>query len=182
MSKKVLRVYLIWFILLVLVGGSYYYFYLLDKQNELEQLEQQLSFIEQKSEALKEQVKNVEGQSLPAEEYRARIPENLQEDEVIQILNRASARTSTIINTYNYEEPVTQALGEIFLDLEAVSDIEVRKLQMQIEGSTPDIQQLNRFLDEIEQARRLIKIENLSFQSANEENISFQLVFSVFAY
>ncbi|MDQ0352000.1 cell division protein FtsB [Alkalibacillus filiformis] len=180
MSKMLKRIIFIWIVLVILIGGIFYLFNIHSLKQSENQLENDLSFEERKQSALLETVDQIDHDGMAMEELRAKIPEHLEEDNVIRMINNASSSTNSVIQTYNYDDQQTIPINELFEQSSFTEEVDV--LTMQINGYTQSEEQLVRFISELENGDRLLQVTQLQYSQNNDDEVNFQLSFSVFAY
>ncbi|MDV2581863.1 hypothetical protein [Alkalibacillus haloalkaliphilus] len=177
MSNLHKRILVVW---IVLIGGGFYLFNIHSLKQSVDQLEGDLAFEERKQTALLETVDQIDHDSAAIEELRAQIPEQLEEDNVIRMINNASSSTNSVIQSYSYDVQQTISINEMFEQSSFTEELEV--LTMQINGYTQSEGQLESFVNELESSERLLQVTQLQYQQNDDGDVNFQLSFSVFAY
>ncbi|WP_188207305.1 type 4a pilus biogenesis protein PilO [Alkalibacillus aidingensis] len=176
------RMMIIWPLLLIIVAGIFYFIYINGLQQEVSDLEEDVRLNEQMSKALQESVEEMEEEEIAVNDLRARLPRHMDEAQVIRIVNRAATRTNSTIQSYDYQEHEVVTVNELFEEEVEQGTEEIEVLTMLINGQTGSFGQLERFVDEFETHDRLIQINSLQIQTGSEDDISFRMQFSVFAY
>lgn len=185
MNKKISnKIFIVWLVIVLLGGGLYYYLYLFESRSELSQMREELAVEEERSNALRDRLRaqEIDEEDDEFSALRAKIPETLREDEVLTFFNSLTDRTNTVISSYTYEERGPVTLDEVLLQESNFGNVEIQRLTMQINGRSSTLNNFSRFIEGIENSERIINIDSLRFQSVGENEISFQMVFSVYAY
>lgn len=182
MNNKLSRIVLIWVAILFIVSVLFYFFILHGKMAEVEQKENELAFAKKKVEALKERKNSDDENDWSIDEIKAQIPETFEEDQLIRILNSASNRYNTTIETFRYLEESETNINQNKESTNTDLKDELKQLKVQINGQSNTLFDFQRFIESLETSDRLIIINQIDYQNNNEQEITFQIVLSTFAY
>lgn len=167
-SRK--RVVYIWSLIIILLAAAAFVFVFMPINQQLTNAKEAIQFTEKKQELLKDRIKEQEDEELPVSGIKQKIPESMEEEGVIQLINEASDRTNTVVQSYQYlERETVEVNGE-----------ELEQLTMQINGSSSSLTNLNRFIEFLETNDRLVHISSFDFQN-REESVNFQMEFNVYS-
>ncbi|TFB13893.1 hypothetical protein E3U55_15120 [Filobacillus milosensis] len=173
LSKLLKKVILIWLLVLLLASVAVYFLVIAPLLGDIANKEQTLAFEKQKNIALKQQIENGEEESIPVTTIRSSIPESMEEDEIIRMINQASNSSNVVIQNYEY-------VDQSFTTVSEDSGTELEQLTMHINGEADTLTYLNQFVNELEAAERLVNIQSFNYQTRSE-SVTFQLEFQVYA-
>ncbi|NIK11586.1 hypothetical protein [Alkalibacillus almallahensis] len=180
MTKQNKRMILVGIAVLLLAAGAFYYYVIFDLQQTNQELSDDLDFEERRQTALSDSLENQEAEEdVNVDTLRDQLPESLNENGVIRLLNDASGATNTTIETINFVQDDQVSSNEWFSDVSSEEMIDV--LSMELSGTSGSHQLFQQFINRIEQDARLAQLNNVQLQQ-NEGDYTFQVTMTVFAY